>query len=396
MILDSAGHLLVVDSGNGVLIIVLAGGDCDSVISTKKLIADTTLNHGLALSDDGKKLYASNSDVVYSWDYDAASQTVSNIAKIVTGMLTDDHTTRTLLLSKSLPGKLIVSRGSTSNIDVESAQLSSGHAQIRYFDASGTGQDWMSGQLIGWGLRNSVGIAEHPVDGGLFSVENSADEIRRNGVDIHQDNPAEELNYHGSLKNPSLNGGKQGDTANFGYPSCFAAWQASSIHSGSFQTGDQFSIDGTVAGYGSAQDDQCKSSHIAPRLVFHPHMAPLDIKFTPEGSTAYVSLHGSWDSAAPVGYKLGAVAFGANGMPLEMATSMTAVKDVMTNPDISKCPGACFRPAGLLIGAAGQVYMTSDATGEIWVVRQGGGRNGTVGAATGTAGSATGTAISKS
>jgi hypothetical protein len=35
-----------------------------------------------------------------------------------------------------------------------------------------------------------VGIAEHPVSGGIYSVENSADQITRMGVDVHQDNPA--------------------------------------------------------------------------------------------------------------------------------------------------------------------------------------------------------------
>lgn len=46
----------------------------------------------------------------------------------------------------------------------------------------------------------------------------------------------------------------------------------------------------------------------------------------------------------------------------------------MTNPDHTKCPGACFRPAGLAVDASGRVWMTSDTTGELYVLQK---RDGT-------------------
>lgn len=42
----------------------------------------------------------------------------------------------------------------------------------------------------------------------------------------------------------------------------------------------------------------------------------------------------------------------------------------MTNPDHSKCPGNCFRPAGLALDATGRVWFTSDTTGEIYVLQK--------------------------
>lgn len=54
------------------------------------------------------------------------------------------------------------------------------------------------GVLLGWGLRDSVGVGEDQF-GGLWSVENSADQIMRYRIDIHTNNPAEELNWHGYL-----------------------------------------------------------------------------------------------------------------------------------------------------------------------------------------------------
>ena len=98
-------------------------------------------------------------------------------------------------MSQKAPGILVISRGSTANIDPIAEQLSSGHSQIKAFDLGkvpigGTGYTFdTEGTLLGWGLRNSVGVAEHPSTGGIYSVENSADQIERDGVDIHEDNP---------------------------------------------------------------------------------------------------------------------------------------------------------------------------------------------------------------
>jgi glucose/arabinose dehydrogenase len=67
------------------------------------------------------------------------------------------------------------------------------------------------GIVLGWGLRNSVGLAANPSDGGIWSVENSADQIQRGGYDIHKDDPGEELNYHGNLSDVGERG------PNYGY-----------------------------------------------------------------------------------------------------------------------------------------------------------------------------------
>lgn len=144
-----------------------------------------------------------------------AGETTSESTTLVNNMTTSDHTTRTLLLSKKAPGMLIVTRGSTSNLDPEAQDISTGHSQVKAFDLTNmTGPYDFNGDglLLGWGLRNEVGIAEEPSSGGLYSVENSVDEMTRMGVDIHATNPAEELNYLGTMMdNTSPNQG-----SNFG------------------------------------------------------------------------------------------------------------------------------------------------------------------------------------
>lgn len=205
-------------------------------------------------------------------------------------MTNSGHTSRTLQLSKASPGWLIVSRGSEGNDDPLAAVEASGHSQIRAFDV-GAQRDApynypSDGRQLGWGLRNSVGIAEHPVTGGVWSVENSVDDLTRSGIDIHADNPGEELNYHGTLEN--IEGG------NYGYPMCYALWSTDAPFPslGDMTTGSQFAAD-REGNQSLTNDTACNTAYKAPVLTLQAHTAPLDIKFDKNGSSAFVSYHGS-------------------------------------------------------------------------------------------------------
>ena len=139
---------------------------------------------------------------------------------------------------------------------------------------------------MGWGLRNSVGVAEEPLTGGIYSVENSADNIERDGTDIHQNNPGEEMNFHGFLNSSTENQG-----GNYGYPLCFAMWNTSEVPDvRTLTTGSQFAQDQNS----TINDTSCAEDYVAPRLTFQAHMAPLDLKFFSNGTAAFVTFHGSW------------------------------------------------------------------------------------------------------
>ena len=135
-----------------------------------------------------------------------------------------------------------------------------------------------------------MGVTEHPVTGGIYSVENSCDNFVRDGKDVHETNPGEEMNFHGTLKNNGYNG--QGKS--YGYPGCFAAWDVPQIpNNKKLRVGTPFAAD-------SKQDQQCQDETIGPKLTFEAHTAPLDIKFntgggeSTEGQRAWVTFHGSW------------------------------------------------------------------------------------------------------
>ncbi|EMD00918.1 hypothetical protein BAUCODRAFT_118642 [Baudoinia panamericana UAMH 10762] len=387
---DTNGALLVIEQNSGIVALNLAdsGSDCISVSSRRTVINDTTLNHGIEISNNGSTLYASSAEAVYSWPYSAQTQSNTSAPTIlVQNMTTSDHTTRTLKLSQKVPGLLLVTRGSTSNIDIDAEDITTGHSQIKAFNLANRTRPYnfdTDGLLLGWGLRNDVGIDEEPLSGGIYTVENSADDITRSGVDIHQNNPAEELNFLGYLNGTrSANQGR-----NFGYPECFTAWNVSAIPNFMGQVGQQFAIGDLNS---TVNDTTCSAANVQPpRLAFQAHMAPLDILFNTAGTAAWVTFHGSWDRQPPVGYKLSVVEF-ANGQPTQPSNSTTAAVDIVSNANITNCPTGCFRPVGLAWDSQGRLFMSSDATGEIYVVLRANGN------ATSSAGSnATGTIPSAS
>ncbi len=109
------------------------------------------------------------------------------------------------------------------------------------------------------------------------------DDVRVSGRDVHNENPAEKLNYHGILNDTS----NPVKGVNFGYPSCIPAWDPQLVGVAGLQVGDLFSPDNTPR-VDSCADKQKGTVH------FPAHTAPLGIDFSPDGSKAYIAFHGSW------------------------------------------------------------------------------------------------------
>ena len=205
-------------------------------------------------------------------------------------MSNNDLTTRTLVMSRKQPGMLLVSRGSAEDFDVDALDKSTGLAQLKAFDVSNltsSSQPYnfnSQGRLLGWGLRNAVGVGEHPITGGIYSLDQGVDGMMRSGKDIHENNPGEELNFHGYLNSSTEHQG-----GNYGYPSCFAVWDTAVPDNSGLVVGDQF----PMMQNSTLNDVVCENNFVAPRLTLPAHMSPLDIEFTADGTTAYITFHGS-------------------------------------------------------------------------------------------------------
>ena len=201
---DNDGRLLIIEQGVGVSSLsVHETAGCWSPVVKSDVVRNANLTHGITVSSDGKTLYASTITDVLSWPYKAgkASGDGKSLIAVTTNSISD-HITRTLLYAKKQKNTLLVSRGSESNVDMASVDLATGHCQIKSFPTTGNAapQNFnTTGKLLGWGLRNSVGIAEHPVTGGIYSVDMGMDWALRDGKDLHANNPGDELNYHGII-----------------------------------------------------------------------------------------------------------------------------------------------------------------------------------------------------
>ena len=93
------------------------------------------------------------------------------------------------------------------------------------------------------------------------------------------------------------------------------------------------------------------------------------------------------DRTEPSGYKVSLISF-ANGEPVAPANSNTSYTDIFANADNSACPGNCFRPVGLAFDSQGRMFVSSDASGEIYVVVRDETANSTTGS--GSSGSSSG------
>ncbi|APA06753.1 hypothetical protein SS1G_04639 [Sclerotinia sclerotiorum 1980 UF-70] len=305
------------------------------------------------------------------WTDDGSTCLQNPVQTIVVGstvvLTNDDSTTRSLLTTKLTPNQLLISRGTTLNIDPEAELPSTGHCQLKSFNLSTLTPEsppynfTTSGHLLATGLRNSVGLAEEPLFGGIYSVENGPGNMTRNNIDIHLYNPGEELNFHGYL-----NGSSENQGANYGFPYCFAVWNELDV-GGGLRVGDQFSMVQNK----SSNDTWCNNVevHVAPKLTFAAHSAPLDMIFLANGTEAFISFHGSLETTPPVGYRISSITFNpTTGLPTSPSTSTISTSDIISNSNSSFCPGNCFRPVGMALDGLGRLFVSSDATGEIWVV----------------------------
>lgn len=162
VIFDYAGNLLVVQNGLGISVHKIGSDGC--LVSSKTLITQRNLNHGIVLSNDGKTLYASSATTVFAWSYDSATMTVTgDSTTIVSGMDSTGHVTRTLAVPPKHPNLLTVSHGSNDNYDYGSADIKTGRSCIKVFDVTQTpsiGYNYVTeGYQMGYGLRNEVGLA---------------------------------------------------------------------------------------------------------------------------------------------------------------------------------------------------------------------------------------------
>jgi glucose/arabinose dehydrogenase len=345
--IDDMGNALVVSSGQ---ILALWDENADGVSDDDEratIASASGLNHGIAIHDG--YLYASSATMVYRWSYTANRMSLGTASVVVNGIPSGGHSTRTLAFDDEY---LYVSVGSGSNLDANSER-----ARIRRFAVAGLGASvaFSSGEVFADGLRNEVGLRFDSM-GRLWGVENGRDDLERDdlGGDIHDDNPAEELNL---FAEPGRF---------YGYPYCFSEFLLpDSVGMG---PGTQWADPATIDD-GTHTDAWCQnaSNVVPPALAMQAHSAPLDLIFYPGGSfpasytgDLFVTFHGSWNREPPTGYKVMHVPF-EGGMPAGAPTPLLESSG-------SSDDGWGHRPVALGVLPNGVLLVTSDGSNRILAV----------------------------
>lgn len=265
--------------------------------------------HSIAFAQDGSLLVAGTGSL-FRVTLDEQLREVSRevILDYVPG---GQHSTRTVAVAPD--GSLLVSVGSSCNVcweqDAERAAI---------ITASPEGGSW---RVLMRGLRNAVGVAFDPASGEAWATVNGRDLL---GDDL----PPETL-Y------------RVVDGADAGWPRCHAG----DIVDPDF--GDE--PDPTTGEIG------CEGV-VAPAATFQAHMAPLGITFWDGG--AVIAFHGSWNRSEKVGYEVWWLPWddGPDGPPKVLVGGFL-------DPQTGQATG---RPAGVIEGADGALYVSDDKAGFIY------------------------------
>ena len=344
---------LFIDNGN---VTVLADDDGNGVSADAERSTFATapgLNHGIAFSRDGSYVYASSSTTVYRWKYTAGARRAEADAEIVVANIPDGgHVTRTLAFDSR--GRLYVSVGSAANVDVPASFQT--RAQIRRFaipaSMPSAGIDYATGEVVASGMRNEVGVYVDARDR-LWGVENGRDGLA-DGGDIHNDNPAEEVNL--------VDGA---GTTYYGYPSCYSEFKRPAGSGPGTQWADP-----TLAAADLKSDAWCRDPAQVhpPAFALPAHWAPLGVieyqgSMLPWGHDLIVAAHGSWNSDTPVGRVLARLHRDGDAI-----TSFEPIVGERGSDGMLRQGTWATRPVDVREASDGTVYFSDDTGGHVFKI----------------------------
>ena len=321
MVFSPSGWLLVSLTGEGSVLALAAPNHTGRVTRSFALVQGLNDPHGLAFS--GRDLYvAETGRVVRFPDAEGALQAGRSMEKggaevVVPGIPAGGgHFTRTIVFAPD--GDLFLSVGSSCNLCEERDPQRA--AVLRVPKAGGTVE------IYARGLRNAVGLRINPQDGTLWTTDNGRDWLGDNL-------PPEEINI---VAGPG----------NYGWPYCYGK---------------------NIPDPDYNDPARCRTA-IPPALELPAHNAPLGFdfyrgeQFPPEyRGDVFVALHGSWNRSTPGGYKVARVRV-ENGRP-------TRWEDFATGWLSGR--RAWGRPADVLSGPDGALYVSDDRAGAIYRITYG-------------------------
>ena len=285
----------------------------------KTVVADFKGVHGITIREGW--LYVCNNNELRRYQLNADGTTKPESKKMLFNDMISagQHPNRTMEFGPN--GKLYISIGSLCN-DCKEADPEA--ATIVEVDPS----NWTR-TIYASGLRNTIGFDWHPQTKELWGMDNGAD---AKGDDW----PPEELNQIKQF-------------GNYAYPFGYGKKE----------------VDKTREDPAGDTKENVVAATEASIMEFQAHSAPTDFKFFDTGAmagNALIAWHGSWNRSGPVGFKVEMVTF-TDGKP-------TASQDFLTGFLVEGAKARFGRPTGLAIMPDGSVYLSDDANGVIYCVKQ--------------------------
>jgi glucose/arabinose dehydrogenase len=321
-------------------------------------------------------IYTSTPTGVRRFTWSTTAVTGGDGEDVITGQPSDGHGFHT---AHAWDGYLYVQLGTLGNASLASVLAGPGEyddnrSLIRRFPLSQLPMQWLDGEIVTQGLRNAAGFTRS-AKGKIFAVVNGLDDMQHAGVDVHQDNPGEQV--------VEIALGKK-----YGAPFCFTAQRV--VENGSvYSAGTQLANEN----FGQHDDAWCLANSSPPATFIQAHSAPLDIAFfegQPKGNLlekyrggAFIALHGSWDRDVTTGRKVIWMPFDADGnptMPTSTDTTTTfpyetvfgggtlaaGAQDGFWSWSTDQCSDSP-RFVGVAINPIdGALYVSSDAGGTIY------------------------------
>jgi glucose/arabinose dehydrogenase len=343
--------------------------------------ADTGGNgNNVHIDAAGGYLYAGTPEGVKRWPFDDgtvpgipdadASSTGDDV--LIDQPATGSHTYHTVHV---FGGWMYVQMGSAANVsDPATPDYDTNRSVMKRFwladFVGGVPFLWTEGEVFAVGLRNTVGFTRH-ANGSLYGVVNGIDDLMYSGEDIHQTNPGDMIvRLH--------NGGQ------YGYPYCFSALH---VEAGGLMIPAGTQLRSEVQGFTNPHTNLwCLQNSEVPETLVPAHSAPLDIVFLNEETNAlparwaggaFVTLHGSWNTASPTGHQVIWVPFDEQGdapMPIARAAGPTFPHEIVLSAKVDgestvgpwswEAEGTgedLVRPVGVAISPVdGALYVSSD------------------------------------
>jgi len=288
-------------------------GQADAVID---VITNLRLPHGLAFHNNNLYIAEENRLIVltdFKPDFTYTSLDVL-IPNLPTG---GNHFTRTVVIGPD--NKIYISIGSTCNVCNEKHEWRASIIQANL--------DGSQVKIFAKGLRNSVGIIFRPGTQELWATDNGRDRI---GDDL----PPEEINI-------------VQENNDYGWPLCY---------------GDK--LHDTYFDKNIYVRNPCEDT-VAPVVQMQAHVAPLGLRFyqgemfSEFDGDLFVAYHGSWNRTVPVGYSVARFDIKNNQVLKEYN-----FLDEWLKPN-GKAVG---RPVDIIFGRAGEMYISDDKAGVIYIV----------------------------